>query len=364
MSEVKVVVQRGPRAGSVFTLAEGRVGILGDDDRLAWRLPGIAARAAVFRNARRLEVQLLCEAALNGQPCRPGTWIELQPGDRLEVGEHELGVEDPRSTAVLEPPAGFVIESELGRGGFGVVYEAIRERDGLRVALKVLPWARPSHLKRFRREGATCLALDHPAIARVLELGTDAEPPWIALEYVPGSDAARLVREGPLGLEEAISIGADVAGALAWLAERDLVHRDVKLENVLVTPEGAAKLTDFGLVKDLSQDLIDLTKSGVAMGTLVYAAPEQLEDAKSVGPPSDVYGLGVTLFGLLGGRLPWEIDSSEGVAATLAATPRDLRELRPEVPNLLARLVASTLERDPARRPSARDVERLLRQLI
>lgn len=356
-----MVVQRGPRAGTEFSLPSGSARLLGSDEGVSWRLPDLAPRAAVFRRGARFEVQLLVEAELNGEPAPLGAWLELNHEDRLRLGPHDLGV---RSAPPPPPvaPAGFSIERELGRGGFGVVYAARRERDGARVALKVLSWARPGHLERFRREGATCLALDHPAIVRVLELGVRDSPPWLAMELVAGEDAGSLVRRELPSVERAVSIAADVAEALAWLARHRLVHRDVKLENVLIAPE-RAKLSDFGLVKDLSADLSQLTRSGVAMGTLAYAAPEQLRDAREVTPASDVYGLGVTLFGLLSGRLPWSLSGADARAA-LSAPPLDLRELRPEVPNILSTLVRSMLERSPAARPRAEHVVPRLRQLI
>ncbi len=364
---VVVTVQRGPRAGSVFRLPPRQVRVLGSDHRLSWRLGDLPGRAAVFRRTRRLEVQLLVAGRINGQVVAVGTWLELRCGDHVAVGPHELVVTRTAPRGPLAAPAGFELERELGRGGAGIVYSARRAADGARVALKLLHWARPRHLERLRREAATCLALDHPAISRVLEIGVDDTPPWVALELVDGQDAAALVRGARLPIERAVAIAADVASALAWLGERHLVHRDVKLENVLVGAEGSAKLTDFGLVKDLGEDLTALTATGTALGTLAYAAPEQLENAKDVTPAADVFGLGVTLFGLLTGQLPWSLEAGGAGETRVAARGRprrDVRQLRPEVPNILAKLVGAMLRDDPGERPPAGDVEKRLRQLL
>lgn len=354
-----VVAQRGPRTGSRFRLPAREVRVLGSSDAVAWRVPEIAPRAAVFRRSPHPEVQLLVAGRINDQDAPPEAWIEVCSGDRITIGEHDFGIREGDRAAPLACPSGFILEGELGRGGSGVVYLARRADSGERIALKVLHWTRPHHVERFRREAATCLELEHPAIVRVLDFDLDGDMPWIALEHVRGSDAAAIVRVALPPIERALSIARDVATAIAWLAERNLVHRDVKPENVLVTETGAAKLTDFGLVKDLSGEFERLTATGSPLGTLAYAAPEQLEGRASITSAADVHGLGVTLFRLLTGTGPW----SGETRTKRDVPPRDVRELRPSVPGVVARILGTMLRVDPARRPTPEQVIALLEPL-
>ncbi|MDC3379343.1 serine/threonine-protein kinase [Planctomycetota bacterium] len=360
-------MSRGSRAPVVLSLRRGNVRVLGSDRTLAWRLPGLAARAAVFRFGDQVQVQLLEPGSVNGEPGKVGAWLTLASGDRLQLGSHELTLahERQQNVALDRPPPGYTLERELGRGGFGVVYRGVRESDGRVVAVKVLEWAQQRHLRRFRREATVCLGLDHRAIVRVLQIGVNDTPPWVAMELIDGRDAAAALREdGPPTIERAIEIGATVADALTWLAKRQLVHRDVKLENVILSSDGSAKLTDFGLVKDLGADLVTLTASGVGLGTLAYAAPEQLENAKTVTPAADVFSLGASLYCLLTGEPPWRIERPADLGKVLEEPPRDIRDLRPTVPDLIAKLIHSTLLRDPNARPSAAQVHLRLAQLV
>jgi len=231
----------------------------------------------------------------------------------------------------------YAIEAELGRGGMGVVYRARDTRDGRVVALKVLRDALgdPELLERFRLEAKALRGLEHPNLVRVLDHDVSPPRPYAVFEFVPGETLqARVSREGPLPIPDAIRILSEVAAGLAAVHDRDLLHRDVKPENVLLGPAGA-KLADFGLVKRL--DGTSLTQSGTTLGTPSYLAPEQIgSDKARWGPSTDVYGLAATLFYALTGAPPFAGPS------TLVTLSRVLNEdpplpsaLRPEVPEWL-----------------------------
>jgi len=228
---------------------------------------------------------------------------------------------------------------ELGRGGMGVVWRAEDTRSGRIVALKTLLEDTAQDLEfveRFRREGALVRGIHHPNLVEVLGQSLQPPVPYVVFEFVAGETLqARVEREGPLRPLVAAGVVSEIAAGVAAAHERGLLHRDIKPENVLLGP-GGAKLTDFGLVKDLEEDSWrqGMTQSGVALGTPSFMAPEQGEAAKDrYGEPTDVYGLAATLYFALTGQPPF---SGPSAIATLIAVrqqpPPSPRALNPDVP--------------------------------
>ena len=164
----------------------------------------------------------------------------------------------------------------------------------------------PILVKRFEQEFIAASRLRHPHIVQALDFGLDDGRPYLVMEFVEGRNLTQhIVRQGRIPLEEAIRIILQVADALQWAHQKQLIHRDVKSDNILLTTEGHAKLTDLGLSKDL-QGAEGLTRTCTCLGTIAFVAPEQYEDAKRADVRPDIYGLGATLYHALTGVLPFQ----------------------------------------------------------
>ncbi len=252
----------------------------------------------------------------------------------------------------------------LGRGGMGSVWEAEQLRSGRRVALKLLSPDLPrtgETLARFRREGQLAAALSSPRSTFVYEAGEDRGQPYIAMELMPGRTLKDVVREeGPLPVNRAVDYVLDVTDGLEAAHALGIIHRDVKPANCFLDADGRAKVGDFGLSKSLISDAA-LTHTGAFMGTPLFAAPEQVR-GRALDRRTDVYAVGATLFYLLAGRGPFTGDAAAVIAQIASDPPPSLHRLRPAVPRDLDRVVARTLEKDPARRYA--NLARLRRALL
>ena len=217
----------------------------------------------------------------------------------------------PLAPAGPAPPAlgHYALVEELGRGGMGSVWRA-RDRAGREVALKVLaPGWSENDLLRFQREAALLRELTHEGIVQVLDWGIDRGTPFLVMELIAGESLERLIaRTGPVPPRHAAEIARDMARAMAYAHEREVLHRDLKPGNVLLDPMGRARLVDFGLARRLSpeQESQVLTQTGVAMGTPATMAPEQARAERELDGRTDVYGIGATLFWALTGRPPFQ----------------------------------------------------------
>ncbi|MGE0709890.1 MAG: protein kinase [Planctomycetota bacterium] len=247
--------------------------------------------------------------------------------------------------------------AELGRGAMGVVYRALDVELGREVALKVLldlGAAGQEERARFAAEARATARLEHPHIVRVLDARLDLPQPFLVMELVHGESLGRLVStSGPLEPVRAARLVRDLADALAHAHAQGVLHRDLKPANVLLEGE-APRLTDFGLARIQAER--GLTQTGTVVGTPSYMAPEQADGRKQdIGPCTDVYGLGATLYHLLAGRPPFAGPTAyHTMSQVIGDPPEPLRALRPEVPPDLDALCARCLEKDPAARfPSA-----------
>lgn len=240
----------------------------------------------------------------------------------------------------------YVLGRELGRGGMGTVWLGTDQVLGRPVALKRLGAPDSPARARAEREARLAARLSHPHLVAVFDLAVDGEDQWLVMEYVEGPTLAALVADrGPLTPDDAAPLIAQVADALAAAHEAGIVHRDVKPSNVLIDPDGQAKLTDFGVARSTEADAT-LTQTGFVTGSPAYLSPE-LASGGRVTPATDVWSLGATLFHALTGRPPYDVGDN-----VVGALYRIVHEEPPraESAGWLAPLLAGAMTRDPARR--------------
>lgn len=266
----------------------------------------------------------------------------------------------------------YQIEHLLGEGGSAVVYLATRADLGHQVAIKILrdAWLSPARRERFVSEQRTLAQLNHPAIARFHDADTLPEgTPWLAMEYVPGVPITEYCASRQSGVSERLRLVRAVAEAVQHAHRHAVIHRDLKPSNILVTDDGAVKLVDFGIAKHLeSGDGSDATRTGLRMMTPAYAAPEQLSRA-AVGTYTDVYALGVVLYQLLTGRLPFDLSGrapDDALAIVSGQTPPAPSAVGWAIVGRGSRtdldvLTATAMHPDPLRR--YRDMDALIRDI-
>ena len=244
------------------------------------------------------------------------------------------------------------LESKLGSGGMSTVYLAVDETLGRHVAIKVLHGEisdDEDQLERFRREARAVAQLSHPNLVGVIDAGEEGGRPFIVFEYVPGQTLKqRISSEGRLPLDEATAYAIEIGRGLQAAHQARLVHRDVKPQNVLIDPEGRAKITDFGIA--LSLEAHGLTATGRVLGTTDYVSPEQAM-GKEIDARTDVYSLGILLYEMLTGEVPFKAETQVGVA---------MKHVNEMVPNVQRRrpdasaVLAAAVERATAKEPKDR----------
>lgn len=250
-------------------------------------------------------------------------------------------------------------EGKIGAGGMGTVLAAVHKSTGQKVALKILPRSLtfdPDYVERFLREGELASRVKHPNLVHILEVGHDGETHYIAMEMVPGLNLADLVAQAPLAIESAVSIGMQLTMALESLQQANIVHRDIKPENIIVSNDGKTKITDFGIARELSSPS-RLTTTGVGLGSIIYASPEQM---RGVGDfRSDIYSLGCTLFFMITGEDPFSPEHSlDELFADKTSRPPRLVPSANHLPKPLRLLILQMLDPKPAKRFSSYEVLR------
>jgi Tfp pilus assembly protein PilF len=243
-----------------------------------------------------------------------------------------------------------------------------RDSRGHEVAIKLVPWnLLPDRQRsRFDREASALARIEEPGIVGYLAHGRHEDYAWLAMELVDGESLAeRLQRRGALPVEEAVALARSLAEALAAVHAHGLIHRDVKPANVFVDDAGGVRLGDFGLVREVELEQSRLTQTGALVGTPQYMSPEQAGGmAEEISPATDVFALGVTLYELLSGQLPFRGASFiELAVAIVDSQPTSLRDLRPEIPEALEAIVLGALEKKSAERPRAADLVQALARL-
>ncbi|MGE0708675.1 MAG: WD40 repeat domain-containing serine/threonine protein kinase [Planctomycetota bacterium] len=251
----------------------------------------------------------------------------------------------------------YTIEGELGRGGIGVVYRA-RDPSGREVAIKLLQGASAPALERFAREGRLQEQLgEQEGFVPLLDLGQGPRGPFLVMPLLTGGTLRDRLRPEGLPIDEVVAQGRALAEALGRAHAAGVVHRDVKPDNVLFTGEGRPLVADLGLAKHFRQDVsgasqsVALSRSGEVRGTPAYMAPEQLQDARSVGAPADVYALGCVLYECLTGQQAFDAESLLELAGRIARGDREpVRALRHDAPAWLVAVIDRALATDPERR--------------
>jgi serine/threonine-protein kinase len=255
--------------------------------------------------------------------------------------------------------------NELGKGAMGVVFQARDTVLDRKVAVKQLSLILSSdeeHASRFRREAKALARLAHPNVVQVYDLIERGSRLWMVLEYVDGGDlAAHLDARGPLTVAETVKIAIPIAEGLAYAHDQGIIHRDLKPANILLTRDQIPKISDFGIAR-LSQSS-NLTQVGAVLGSPPYMSPEQCS-GDVTDTRTDIYALGITLYEMLSGEVPFHGDTASVLARQIVESPRPLTEVSDTVAPEAEELVLRMLAKDPSDRPNdMREVIRVLRQL-
>jgi serine/threonine-protein kinase len=394
---VTLTVTEGPHRGRSFTFAEHDTFVVGRSPQAHFSLPDDA-----YLSRMHFLVEInppLCRLLdLGSKNCtrvngREAPSADLRHGDRIQVGQTvlEVALEGPANhdaTRTLHkdatpiPPTsapdtglpaipGYRLLEELGRGGMGVVYAAVRQTDGAAVAVKtILPAVEPtSHMvARFLREAEILKELRHPHIVSFHEMGQSGELLYFVMDFVPGIDAGRLLKEqGPLPVGRAVRLIYQLLEALSYAHGQGFVHRDVKPGNLLIAQADGGevvKLADFGLARAYqASQLSGLTVAGTAGGSPPFMPPEQVLDFRSVKPAADQYAAAATLYTLLTGEhVHGRADTlAERFRKILQDEPVPIRQRRADIPAGLAAVIHRALARAPQERFP--DVAALRREL-
>jgi serine/threonine protein kinase len=266
---------------------------------------------------------------------------------------------------MLPPRIGrFKVTEHLGSGGMGEVYKAYDDKLRRWVAIKaILPTRslRPEHREQLRREARAAAAISHDAVAKIFDLVSEGEHDYLVFEFVEGESLRSLLRDRPLTMNQALRIGLDIAEGLQAAHASGIIHRDLKLENVMITPAGQAKILDLGLAK-VSDATDDPEILSALPGTLSAMSPEQIRHRGNVDHRSDLFSLGTLLFQLLTGKHPFR-DGLPPITLSniLTVDPPLPHKINPELPLSVSRLITRLLSKDPKQRPAgAREVIKVL----
>ncbi len=257
------------------------------------------------------------------------------------------------------------IEQKLGEGGMGVVYLAVDKNLDRRVALKMLAGGASQDgeiVSRFLREAKAASRLQHPAIVTMYHFGLEGETRYMVMEYVEGKTLRKVIAGKPLGIGQAVEFAIQIADGLVTAHENGVVHRDLKADNIMVTPRGQVKILDFGLAKLKSKQVspddetVFRTQFGMVVGTVTTMSPEQAI-GKEVDASSDVFSFGVVLYQMATGKLPFEGPTPQAtLALILNQEPTPSCPLNPDIPPELDRLIQHCLQKGSVFRPSAREL--------
>ncbi len=244
------------------------------------------------------------------------------------------------------------LQELIGEGGMALVYKAECSLLCRAVAVKIL---RPQYandvdfVERFRREARAAASLSHPNVINAYDVGQENGIDYIVMEYIPGENLKELIRrEAPFSIKTSLEITKQIAEALYHAHQRNIIHRDIKPHNILITPTGQIKVTDFGIARAISAG--SLTQTGEVLGSVQYSSPEQAK-GDSVGPQSDIYSLGCVLYEMLTGKVPFEGDTAVAIALQhIKGEYVPIRQLRPDIPASLENLVNKAMACNPEER--------------
>jgi serine/threonine-protein kinase len=287
---------------------------------------------------------------------------ELRETDRAAMAVHDGKTEKVAAPPLIEPQGHigrFDIRRSLGAGGMGEIFEAYDTELHRTVAIKVLAskYVEDEAMnQRFLREARMASQLNHPNIATIYEIGEAVGNPYIVMEYVEGETLADRLADGPLDLATIIEVGEQAAEALSEAHERGVAHRDIKPSNIMITDRGKVKVLDFGLAKplplvDRARSKTKLTESGVLLGTVNYMSPEQATGRGEITHLTDIFSLGVVLYEVTTGRLPFEGDTYfQTIEAISKRSPSPVKKHRKDAPDALVSIIEQMLKKNPADR--------------
>ncbi|MBI4858715.1 MAG: protein kinase [Candidatus Riflebacteria bacterium] len=265
----------------------------------------------------------------------------------------------------------FEILDQIGEGGMGLIFRARQRSLDRIVALKVASILNEGALKRFRLEVRALSLLNHPCIVRIFDADLEGETPYFVMECIVGQSLSALLKRGPLPVDLVMSIATAVADGLAHAHTLGIVHRDIKPDNILMTDSGLVKIADFGIAKWVKpvgsmstlisrQDLLEpssidaapVTCEGIIIGSPCYLSPEQISPDEGIGPATDIYSLGITLYEALTGQVPFGGDDVPRILRRhLIEPPAPARSLDRSIPPSLDALLGRMLEKTPRNRP-------------
>ena len=240
----------------------------------------------------------------------------------------------------------YAMVGEIGRGGMGIVYRAEDIKLKRAVALKFLPlkfMGAPEARERFIREAQAAAALNHPNICTIYEVAEVDGQPYIAMEFVEGQSLRQKINRGPMAADTAADFAVQVAEGLETAHQRGIIHRDIKSANIMVTGKGQAKIMDFGLAKVAGES--QLTKEVVTIGTAAYMSPEQAQ-GEDLDMRTDIWSFGVVLYEMLTGQMPFRGDRESVILHSIVgAEPRPVRQIKPDIPMELQRIIERALKK-------------------
>ena len=290
-----------------------------------------------------LDTSLFCAAC--GSQLGPPSKTSFSPTQTLQTPVKEL------TTGSIFAGRYQVIE-ELGRGGMGRVYKVLDTEVNAKVALKLIKpeiSADQETIERFRHELRITRDISHKNVCRMYDLGKEAGSYFITMEYIAGEDLKSMIRmSGQLGVGTAISLAKQVCEGLAEAHRLGVVHRDLKPSNIMIDREGTVRVMDFGIARSLR--VKGITGAGIMIGTPEYMSPEQVE-GKDIDQRSDIYSLGIILYEMMTGRVPFEGDTPFTVGVKhKSEIPKDPRQFNAQIPEDLSRLILRCLEKDKEKR--------------